>query len=149
MALDTEYRSRDYLYGRLLAVAERLESVALNVAGENRRTTAERYMQQFAARPFHTWRDIELALDPYKARLNNNGRVGFLVNCEKELDDIQNMFDRADFCSDAKLSGEFLLGYHCQKMAYRKSKAAVQDEPDNSSETSETSATSNESTSQE
>ena len=44
---------RDYLYGRLLAVAESLEGYALSITGEDRSrpTTAERYMQRFAARP--------------------------------------------------------------------------------------------------
>jgi CRISPR-associated protein Csd1 len=123
MALDITITSRDYLYGRLLAVAEQLEQLALFVAKENRRTTAERYMQQFAERPFSTWRNIELALEPYKSRLNNS-RVGFLVSREKELTDIQNLFQHDDFCSDSKLSGEFLLGYHCQKMSYRKDSGA-------------------------
>ena len=45
MSLDTQNRSRDYLYGRLLAVAENTESYALYLAGEKRATTAERYMQ--------------------------------------------------------------------------------------------------------
>ena len=64
MSLDTENRSRDYLYGRLLAVAENTESYALYLAGEKRSTTAERYMQRFAEHPFATWRNIELALKP-------------------------------------------------------------------------------------
>ena len=55
MALQTDYNSRDYLYGRLLAVAEDIERLALYIAGEKRNTTAQRYMQQFANRPFTTW----------------------------------------------------------------------------------------------
>ena len=74
MSLDTENRSRDYLYGRLLAVAENTESYALYLAGEKRATTAERYMQRFAEHPFATWRNIELALKPYQERLHNNGK---------------------------------------------------------------------------
>lgn len=121
MALDTTITSRDYLYGRLLAVAERMESIALSVAGEKRRTTAERFMQQFSERPFSTWEHIEVALTPYKARLHNS-RAGFLHNREEEITDIVNLFAPNDFCNDSKLSGEFLLGYHCQKMTYRKNK---------------------------
>jgi CRISPR-associated protein Csd1 len=119
MALDLTITTRDYLYGRLLAVAEQLEQLALFMAKENRRTTAERYMQQFADRPFTTWRNIELALAPYKARLNSS-RTGFLTLRENEITDIQNLFKHEDYCNDSKLSGEFLLGYHCQKMSYRK-----------------------------
>lgn len=118
VGLDESLTSRDYLYGRLLAVAERIEEVALQVAGEKRATTAERYIQQFAERPYSTWRNIELALTPYIARLRNN-RGGFLNLREQELTKITDSFDHADFINDKRLSGEFLLGYHSQKMAYR------------------------------
>lgn len=124
MALDPSITSRDYLYGRLLAVAEKLERLALDRADEKRRTTAERYMQKFAARPYSTWLNIYLALDPYKARLNSS-RAGFLTLRENEITDIQNLFQHDDYCNDSKLSGEFLLGYHSQKMSYRKEKGAT------------------------
>jgi CRISPR-associated protein Csd1 len=123
MALDESNHNRDYLYGRLLAVAERLEEIALLVAGEKRATTAERFMQQFSERPFSTWRNIELALAPYKRRLQNN-RTGFLVNRESEITEITNLFDSHAYCDDSKLTGEFLLGYHAQKMSYRQAKNA-------------------------
>lgn len=128
MTLDITNQSRDYLYGRLLAVAEEIEHLALVVGGEKRSTTAERFMQQFADRPFSTWRNIELALRPYMERLRNN-RAGFLNNRQKELTDIMNLFDAEKFLDDKKLTGEFLLGYHCQKMTYRKTKSEEANEP--------------------
>ena len=112
MSLDTENRSRDYLYGRLLAVAENTESYALYLAGEKRATTAERYMQRFAEHPFATWRNIELALKPYQERLRNNGKD----TGAQAIGEIMELFATDDFTCDDKLSGEFLLGYHCQKM---------------------------------
>nr|WP_275575185.1 type I-C CRISPR-associated protein Cas8c/Csd1 [Methylocucumis oryzae] len=51
MALDRNYHARDYLYGRLLAVAERIEEIALSAAEENRSTNAARLMQRFADHP--------------------------------------------------------------------------------------------------
>lgn len=115
MTLQTDYSSRDYLYGRLLAVAEDIESLALYIAGEKRNTTSQRYMQQFANRPFTTWRNIELALKPYENRLKSN-RGGYLANKQVLLDQIMNLFNVEDFNNDSALSGEFLLGYHSQKM---------------------------------
>ena len=112
MSLDTQNRSRDYLYGRLLAVAENTESYALYLAGEKRATTAERYMQRFAEHPFATWRNIELALKPYQERLRNNGKD----TGAQAISEIMELFTTDDFTCDDKLSGEFLLGYHCQKM---------------------------------
>ena len=112
MSLDTQNRSRDYLYGRLLAVAENTESYALYLAGEKRATTAERYIQRFAEHPFATWRNIELALKPYQERLHNNGKD----TGAQAIGEIMELFAIDDFTCDDKLSGEFLLGYHCQKM---------------------------------
>lgn len=121
VALQTDYNSRDYLYGRLLAVAEDIESLALYIAGEKRNTTAQRYMQQFANRPFTTWRNIELALKPYENRLKSN-RAGYLANMQDLLDQIMSRFDVEDFSNDSALSGEFLLGYHSQKMQIKRDK---------------------------
>lgn len=116
MSLEKNNKSRDYLYGRLLAVAEHLEHIALHVAQENRSTTAERLMQRFAERPFSTWLNIELALKPYMQRLQSS-RAGFLANQQKELDDIMSLFETDEFSNDRKLSGEFLLAYHCQRQS--------------------------------
>ncbi|MEI6154915.1 MAG: type I-C CRISPR-associated protein Cas8c/Csd1, partial [Deltaproteobacteria bacterium] len=69
MALEEERKTRDYLYGSLLAVADQIESKALQLAKENRGTTASRLMQRFSERPFSTWKNIEEALKPYKDRI--------------------------------------------------------------------------------
>lgn len=125
MALDETSTSRDYLYGRLLAVAENIESYALYKAGEKRNTTAERLMQRFADRPFSTWRNLELALTPYMHRLQNVS-PGFLKLRKDLLDSIQSGFDIVEFKSDRALSGEFLLGFHCQRLALNSKKEAVE-----------------------
>lgn len=118
MSLEENNNSRDYLYGRLLAIAERIEDVALNVAGETRSTTAARLMQRFADRPTSTWRNIELALQPYIQRLKNN-RAGFLHNIQLLLDEVMGQFVEGEFVNDQALSGEFLLAYHSQRLVLR------------------------------
>ena len=122
MALEEDRKSRDYLYGRLLAIAERIEEVALNVGGESRPTTAARLMQRFADRPFSTWRNIELGLQPYMQRLQGK-RAGFLANRKKDFDAVFAAFLPDDLTSEKPLSGEFLLGYHCQKQYWRNTKS--------------------------
>ena len=118
MPLDENITSRDYLYGRLLAVAESIEYTALRVAGEERSTNAERMMQRFADRPCSSWRIIKTALQPYEQRLKNSRTgLGFLINRRKELDKIMSSFTHDEFTSDEPLSGEFLLGFHCQRLA--------------------------------
>lgn len=111
MALDRTRTSRDYLYGRLLAVADCLEGFALSEVEKGRPTNAARLMQRFANRPCSTWRTIELALAPYKARLEHKVR-----KYDDELRQIMNLFDPDEFIKDeTPLSGEFLLGFHSQR----------------------------------
>ena len=122
MTLETDRTSRDYLYGRLLAIAEHIEGRALYVGGETRDTTATKLMQRFADRPASAWRTIELALTPSKSRLRAK-RPGFLYEMEKLHDKVVSSFVGEDFLDDRKLSGEFLLGYHCQRQALNPPKA--------------------------
>ncbi|MDU9048297.1 MAG: type I-C CRISPR-associated protein Cas8c/Csd1 [Candidatus Electrothrix sp. Rat3] len=129
MALEKDRTARDYLYGRLLAVAEKIEEVALNVGGEKRPTNAARLMQRFSDRPFSTWLTIEKNLQPYMQRLQGS-RAGFLTNRKKELDEIHAAFVADDFTSDKSLTGEFLLGYHCQRMDLRKKSESEPSEKD-------------------
>ena len=110
MTLDLKIKTRDYLYGRLLALAESLEEWALNKAGEDRPTNAARLMQRFSEHPYSTWRTIELALTPYKARLGGKSKKR-----QRLIDEVVAAFENGDFTSDKRLSGEFLLGYHCQR----------------------------------
>jgi len=110
MALDLNRKTRDYLYGRLLALAESLEEWALNAAHENRETNAARLMQRFSEHPYSTWRTIELSLTPYKARLGGKSKKR-----QRLIDEVIASFNDNDFLNDKRLSGEFLLGYHCQR----------------------------------
>ena len=124
MALETGRTTRDYLYGRLLAVADHIEQSALTDAERKRSTSAARFMQRFADRPYSTWRSIELGLRPYQDRLEAN-KFGLAKHLDKELQDIFALFDADDFCNDSALTGEFLLGFHCQKSALWTKKADV------------------------
>jgi CRISPR-associated protein Csd1 len=125
MALEEDRTSRDYLFGRLLAIADNVESLALHLAKESRDTNAAKLMQRFADHPCSTWRNIELSLSPYKTRLRAS-RPGALFTREKLLDAVICMFKPGDFTSDGKLTGEFLLGYHCQRAALQPKGATEQ-----------------------
>lgn len=114
MGLEEERCSRDYLYGRLLAVAEKIESMALYFANEPRGTTATRLMQRFADRPYSTWCTIETSLVPSMSRIN--AKVpGLLMGYKELIDAICCRFQVDEFTQDHRLSGEFLLAYHCQR----------------------------------
>ncbi|OHC66816.1 MAG: type I-C CRISPR-associated protein Cas8c/Csd1 [Rhodocyclales bacterium GWA2_65_19] len=118
MALEEDRTSKDYLYGRLLAVADSIESYVLGMVEKPRDTAAAHLMQRFADHPYSTWRTIELRLRPYISRLRSSERKkvrAFLASREKTMDEIHCRFASADFSDDSPLSGEFLLGYHCQR----------------------------------
>lgn len=121
MALERKRNSRDYLYGRLLALADRLERSSLDTTGENRETNASRLMHRFSIKPFTTWKIINDSLSPHRVRLRANlpGILGYLEN---EFDEVFNLFKSEDFISDDKLTGEYLLGFHCQRSYLRQSK---------------------------
>ena len=116
MSLNRESRSRDYLYGRLLAIAERTEEMALFIANMSRpTTTVDQLMFRFSERPFATWPLIYRQLTQNMQQLQIS-RAGFLNNMKKELDSVMDNFDDDEFKSDDKLSGEFLLGYHAERL---------------------------------
>lgn len=108
MSLDETRTTRDYLYGRLLAIADDLEELALYKAKEKRATNAARYMQQFSQRPYQTWKQIHEALTPYMIRL---GGAHFYKNL---IAQVINLNPEA-FEGNKPLTGEYLLGYYCQR----------------------------------
>jgi len=117
MALDLTRTKRDYLYGRLLAIADLLETKALKDAeGKQKRSTnAARYMQQFSQHPFRTWKLIHEALNPYILGLG-----GKAIWYKDQFAEVSCLFVPGEFESDAPLTGEYLLGYYCQWQELRK-----------------------------
>lgn len=126
MSLDETRKTRDYLYGRLLAIADVLEERALYRGEQKRATNAARYMQQFSQRPFRTWKQLHDSLGPYILRL---GGAYYFKNLVAE---VQGLFDPDDFMNDKPLTGEYLLGYYCQRqklMEKRAPSVTSEDEP--------------------
>jgi len=134
MSLDELRTSRDYLYGRLLALADSIEGLALNVAKVQRDTTAARLMQRFADHPYSTWRTIELQLTPYIAQLRSS-RAAALQRRQSLIDAVYALFETRggenSFLDPRPLTGEFLLGFHSQREALKPRKDNFNDaEPD-------------------
>ena len=118
MALDRKRNKRDYLYGRLLAVADCLESFALDTmkVEKDRPTNARRLMQRFADHPCNTWLTIEPDLETYRKKLGKR-----VKKYDDALDEIMRLFDTEEFIRpDKPLSGEFLLGFHTQRAELQK-----------------------------
>ena len=111
MSLDETRTTRDYLYGRLLAIADDLEEIALYKAKETRATNVARSMQQFSQRPYQTWKQIHEALSPYMIRLGgahyHKNLIARVINLNPEALE-----------GNKPLTGEYLLGYYCQRQKF-------------------------------
>lgn len=107
VALDKETNDRDYLFGRLLAIADVLERNALG--DDKRATNARRYMNSFAQHPARTWTIIQSALQPYQARLGEN-----VWYYNKLLDEVGSRIEMDKF-NNRPLSGKYLLGFYSQR----------------------------------
>lgn len=108
LALDKENNNRDYLFGRLLAIADVFERNALD-SGENRATNAIRYMNAFSQHPARTWGTIQASLQPYQVRLGKKGTYYAML-----IDEVASKLKYEDF-NDRPLSGKFLLGFYSQR----------------------------------
>lgn len=117
MSLDETRNTRDYLYGRLLAIADVLEERTLSEAEKKRPTNATRYMQQFSQRPFSTWKQIHELLTPYFMRQGNSASYYKWLIAQ-----VKDLFTPEDFISNKPLTGEYLLGYYCQRQKMREKK---------------------------
>ncbi|KIY23611.1 type I-C CRISPR-associated protein Cas8c/Csd1 [Mesobacillus subterraneus] len=108
VTLDKENKERDYLFGRLLAIADVLERRALG-PDENRSSNAIRYMNSFSKSPARTWKTIQESLQPYQARLGTKSRY-----LSSLIDEVASQIDYADF-NNKPLSGKYLLGFYSQR----------------------------------
>ncbi|PLR84880.1 type I-C CRISPR-associated protein Cas8c/Csd1 [Bacillus sp. V33-4] len=108
VALDAENNDRDYLFGRLLAIADVLERRALG-ADESRASNAIRYMNSFSQHPARAWKTIQESLQPYQARLGTKG-----LYLSKLIDEVASKIDFTDF-NNKPLSGKYLLGFYSQR----------------------------------
>ncbi|CAH0347285.1 type I-C CRISPR-associated protein Cas8c/Csd1 [Bacillus sp. CECT 9360] len=108
VALDIENNDRDYLFGRLLAIADVLERRALG-SEETRASNAIRYMNSFSKHPARTWKTIQESLQPYQARLGTKG-----LYLSKLIDEVASKMNIEDF-NNKPLSGKYLLGFYSQR----------------------------------
>lgn len=117
LALDKTCTDRSYLYGRLLAVADRIEYRTYDKDKDSGRiTNAKRYMSTFAQRPFETWKIIEENLQPYQGKLRIKER-----NYYAEVrDQINYLFDIKSYSDNTPLDGLYLLGFHSQSFALKR-----------------------------
>ena len=120
----------NYLFGRLLAVADRAEFSTFR-QGENRQTNAKQLFFLFTQRPQQTWQSLAQKLQVYFSKMPLGVRRYF----EKWLAQISSMFSIQSFDAPGKLSELYLLGFYHQGMAMRKT--SEKEQPGNEAEVNE------------
>lgn len=107
MVFDKNCGDRSYLFGGLLAIADKAENDSFYDEDKGKRlTNAKRYWNRFSSRPSETWRIIEERLRTYLNKMNS-------TYYNKLLDEIESLIPIEEFMSNKKLEPSYLLGYHC------------------------------------
>ena len=113
MTLDRTNDDRSYLFGRLLAVLEKIETDALKRNGsENRLANAVNYFNAYTTRPFTVYKTLTELASPYLSNL----KPGIKVYYDKEIGSIIGLLTTNDAKTlDRPLEPSYLLGYYNEK----------------------------------
>lgn len=124
MSLDTACRDRSYLFGRLLAYAERIESYAIYLTSgkdERRAPNALKLRSRFRVQPARTWLLLEDRLQPYITRLYSKHNWLY-----EDMLNVLAQFSPEDFVDNAPLDERYVLGYASQMAEFLQKKEEVE-----------------------
>jgi len=124
MTITQENQDRSFLYGRLLAVYEKIEMDAYG-QGDKRETNAIRYQSVFVNRPQKTWAMLEGLITPYFARLTEGSQI-YYKRLIGEISGKLAEVDANDF--NKPLDELYVLGYYLQRNDFYKSKDNTNEE---------------------
>lgn len=119
MTLDYNQRDRSYLFGRLLAICEKIERATYG-ADENREPNAIRLQSAFVHHPMYTWKALELSLNPYLQRHTPAARQ-YYRNMISELVELIQDGDEKEL--NKSLDDLYLIGYYLQRAEQKKGKS--------------------------
>ncbi|HHU65475.1 type I-C CRISPR-associated protein Cas8c/Csd1 [Streptococcus sp.] len=116
--LNHEIQDRDYLFGRLLAIYELLETQRYKIDGDSqeRVTNAERYWTAYTGQPAKMMNHLENKVKPYEEalKLNRPGIFNKLNNERREVIELlSSKFMTKDF--NQPLDYKFIFGYYAEK----------------------------------
>ena len=110
MKLDVINTNRSYLFGRLLAVFEKIERSSY--ADEGREPNAIRLQAAFVNHPMQTWKTMDQILLPYFQKLKPGSREYY----RRMISDITGLFREEDAGRmNQPLQEDYLLGYFLQR----------------------------------
>lgn len=126
MELDRTCTDRSYLFGRLLAVCEKIERRTYD-PDEWREPAAVRLQAAFAAHPMHTWKVLYESMTPYFAKLNPGARMYY----RNEINEIWHLMpDEETSKLNLPLAETYLLGYYLERMELNGLHSKNNDNPD-------------------
>lgn len=123
MSLDNEKMDRSYLFGRLLAVMEKVERDTYN--NETREPNAIRLESSYCAKPFFMMKVIYERLNPYFRQLKPGMRV-YYKNIIQEI--VNELSEQYSSEINKALEPTYLLGYYNQRAELYKSKQDKKEE---------------------
>lgn len=117
LSLDKNKTERSYLFGRLLAVFEKIEMDTYDKE-ESREPNAIRLQSAYCEKPFYYAHIIHNSLNPYFARLEP-GRVVYYKKLIGEIMEKLDKYERKEL--NKALTETYLLGYYLQRNDFYKS----------------------------
>lgn len=125
--LDNENNDRSYLYGRLLAIYEKLEADVLNTNskkgdGGNRSTNAERLWTVYTKTPARALMILEDKIRPYKERLQKSNPGSYIFYERLISLIVDKLTETFNFEEDKNkpLNENFIFGYYVQRQDFYK-----------------------------
>lgn len=131
VTMDLNNKNLDFQCGRLLAVADAIETwVLLNERtdkkDEIRPTNAMRYFTRFTKTPCETWMLLSNRVNTYRTKLGMKGEYLYGL-----LGEISQNIDQAAFRTAKNLDGTMVLGFDSQRKSIRDRKKQPQDNAQN------------------
>lgn len=124
MKLDVKNQDRSYLFGRLLAVCEKIEKRTYD-RGEMRDSNAIRLQSAYVNHPMQTWKILEGMLNPYFRKLTPGSREYY----KDLISGIVSSFKEEDAMTlNQELKETYLLGYYLQRAELNKKKEEKEEE---------------------
>ncbi len=125
MKLETENRDRSYLFGRLLAIYEKVERATYSQTEKDREPNAIRLQSAFVNHPMQGWKTLNDVVAPYFQMIKPGSREYY----RNMIADITTLFreEDASFMNQG-LKETYLLGYYLQRAELNRKKDDVQKE---------------------
>ena len=119
--LDHENTNRSYLFGRLLAIFELIETQRYRIDGSNqeRITNAERYWNAYMSQPAKLMMNLTNKIKPYEEAVKLNAH-GIFHKLDKERSEIIRLLSplMAEKGINDPLDYQFIFGYYAEKQFF-------------------------------